>query len=339
MIKKTLLIFPIVLFSLLFLFGCNKDNDIVLTVKDYFPIRENVHYMYEGYGNEYASYDIYIDYASEDRVQQRVNNGGTEVCEVIEIKDGKMTMVFSGGEIYYRENFLDKTEKEDILLMEPLTVGTTWELDNSRVSTITNVEVNIETPAGNYQAIEVTTEGPDYNTVDYYAKDVGLVKSVFIVGQDEITSTLSKIEENVPFVQQVNFYYPNIDDEKYYYVTKDVTFMTNDITREILAAEYKEVLSGNMAKVFSANTQINSLYLGQDGIVYIDLNKAFVTDMNAGSMFEQMILQSVANTFGAYYNAQKVILTIEGQLYESGHIMFKKGQALDVKIDDAIPSS
>ena len=40
--------------------------------------------------------------------------------------------------------------------------------------------------------------------------------------------------------------------------------------------------------VFSENTRINSLYLNRDGMVYIDLNRAFVDDMNAGSGVEAL---------------------------------------------------
>ncbi|MPN45292.1 hypothetical protein SDC9_192859 [bioreactor metagenome] len=160
-----------------------------------------------------------------------------------------------------------------------------------------------------------------------------MVKSVFRSGEDEITSSLSKIEDHVPLIQKINFYFPNIDDEKFYEQSREVSFHTNDVTREILTEAYKTPLD-NTGKVFSENTQINSLYLNNDGMVYIDLNKAFLTEMNAGSTYEGMILQSIANTFGQYYNAGKVILTIDGQLYESGHFAFKKGEALQVNYDN-----
>lgn len=57
-------------------------------IADFFPIRENTKYVYEGAGNEFAGYDVYIDYASGDKVQQRIENGGTVMARVYEIKDG-----------------------------------------------------------------------------------------------------------------------------------------------------------------------------------------------------------------------------------------------------------
>ena len=184
-----------------------------LKLTDYYPIKENTKYVYEGTGNEYASYDTYIDYTSENKFQQRVNNGGTVMANVFQLKDGKLTKLYSRGEAYYRENLLkQESNSDEVLLMEPLQKGTTWTLSDSRVRTITNTAVDITTPTGNYKAIEVTTEGANDKTMDYYAKNVGLVKSVFVSEGNEVTSTLSKVEENVPLVQNVHYYYPNIDD-------------------------------------------------------------------------------------------------------------------------------
>lgn len=341
---------------LIFSFGCTKQIDNLnsnnnsnnvknvseeptpqtLSIKDYFPIKENTKYVYQGIGNEYASYDVYIDYTSENKVQQRVNNGGTVSVKVIEIKDGKITRLLSKGEAYYRENLLEVKGDEEILLMEPLVKGTSWKLKNSSVRTITDISKDVTTPSGNYKAIEVTTENGSDKTIDYYAKDVGLVKSVFTSGGSEITSSLSKIEENVPLIQKISFFYPNVTDDKIYYKDKDISFKTNDITRQVIAANYKESVDKKLGVVFSQNTKINSLYLNKDGMVYIDLNKAFITDMNAGSGYESMILQSIANTFGKYYNSEKVILTVDNNLYESGHIIMEKGQYIKVNYKDAI---
>lgn len=341
-------VLPILLLcALLLLPGCGQDegngNDVPdpqpqLSVEDLFPIKENVKYDYEGEGNEYAFYNVHIDYTSDNRVQQRVNNGGTETVKVIEVKDGKVTEVFSKGEVYYRENHLEKDDQEVILLQEPIKKGTTWTLEDSSTKTITEVNVDISVPAGSYKAVEVTTEGTHSTIVDYYVPDVGLVKSVWVnkEGGGEVSSSLRAIDENAVLVQNVAFYYPNIEDNQYYYKTKQIKFKTNDITRNILANAYKEPVGEVLGRVFSSGTNISSLYLNQDNRVYIDLNQAFLTEMNAGSLYESMILQSIANTFGSYYGVQETILTIDDQLYESGHIAFEKGEAMPVEVEGAV---
>ncbi len=223
-------------------------------------------------------------------------------------------------------------------MQEPIKKGTTWTLEDSSKRTITELDVDVSVPAGNYKAVEVTTEGLHSTTVDYYAPDVGLVKSVWInkEGGEEVSSSLRAIEENAVLVQNVDFFYPNIDDNQYYYKTKQLKFKTNDITRNILANAYNEPVGVTLGRVFTPGTKINSLYLNQDNRVYIDLNQAFLTEMNAGSLYESMLLQSLANTFGRYYGVQEVILTIDNQLYESGHIAFEKGEAMQVNDEGAV---
>lgn len=310
------------------------------TVKDYFPILENVRYRYEGAGNEYASYDMYIDYTSDTKVQQRVNNGGTETVRVISVGNGKVTRVFSQSEVYYRENFLGKTSgAQDVLLKEPIQTGTSWKLGDGSARSITGVSVPVSTPSGRYSAVSVTTKKGSDTTVDYYAKNIGLVKTVTTGTNDTISSSLSEIRKNVPLIQTVRFFYPNINDDKLYYKDRKISFWTNNITRKVLETAYKTPISGQPGKVFSTNTRINSLYLNRDGKVYIDLNRSFLTEMNAGAGYESMILQCVANTFGFYYDKTKVLLTIDNGLYESGHIKLEKGEFLSVKTAGAVAIS
>lgn len=320
----------------------NKEEDKepktnIETIKDFYLMRKNTRYIYEGVGNEFASYDVYNDYISGEKVQQRINNPGTTMANVLELKSGKLTKIYSRGEAYYRENLLKVTGAEkEVILKEPLKKGTTWTLKDGRARTITNTAVDVTTPTGNYKAVEVTTVGTNDKTIDYYAKNVGLVKSVFVSGETEISSTLTKIEENVPLIQNINFFYPNINDGKLYYKRKAISFYTNEITRKVLAKAYKEQINNQLGVVFSKNTEINSLYLNQDGSVYIDLNQAFINEMTAGAAYEQMILQSVVNTVGQYYQAEKVYLTIDNKPYESGHIKMKKGEYFKVQIQDSI---
>lgn len=356
--KKIIVLLDIVL-TLAFFIGCGIKNSNIgdtptpsntatpintstpaseaLQIQEYFPINENTRYVYEGKGNEYASYDVYIDYISENKIQQRVNNGGTVMANVVELKAGKLTMLSSREEAYYRENLLEiKGDEEEILLMEPLVKGTSWTLKDSRVRTITSLSVDITTPKGSYKAIEVTTQGQNDETIDYYAKNVGLVKSVFTSGETEVTSSLSKIEEDVSLLQKINFYYPNINDEKIYFESKKISFKTNDVTNQVLEEAYKSITNNAIGGVFTTNTKINSLYLNKDKIVYINLNSTFLTEMNAGASYEQMILQSIANTFGQYYNAEKVMLTIDNKPYESGHINMGIGESLIVNTENTV---
>ena len=301
-------------------------------LREYLPIKNNVRFVFEGQGNEFASYNVIHPYTAENRVQQRVNNGGTVLARVIALTDSRMERVYSEGETYTRENFLDKTQgPSEILLQEPLAPGNTWTLSDGSKRTIESTSALLKTPYGSYVCILVRTDHEFGTSLDYYTKDIGLVKSIYQTGGEEISSTLKEIEVNLPQKEQVRFYYPNINDGKYYGVDQEISFMTNDVTGDRLAAAYKG-LPGNLpsgtGKVFSDNTRINRLALNGAGQVELDLNTAFVTEMNAGAQYEAMILKSVAKTFGGYYNTSEVILTIDGKTYSSGHIEMQEGEPL-----------
>ena len=344
--------------SLLIMFvvlnGCANKNDMkspidddpksvktgeLLTIHDYFAYKENTNYVYEGEGIEYASYNVMVDYISGDRVQIRSNNGGTEMVRVLENKEGELKLLLSREESYYRENLTQSpSNKAEIILKEPLEIGTSWFLTDGRNRSITNVEFDVITPLNTYKTLEVTTKDKHSKTQDYYAPNIGLVKSVFTSEGFVVSSSLSKIESNVPLTQTVKFFYPNVNDYKLYSLNKALTFKTNDLTKVVFEKAFKELpmKDDNILKVLGPNVHIKSLYLNKDNMVYVDFTKELVSEMNAGAGYEGMILQSITNTFGNYYGVDKVYLTIEGSPYESGHYIMKKGEFFIVDLNNIV---
>lgn len=312
-----------------------------LTVMDYFPLAADTEYVYEGQGNEFAAYNQVTDFldAQNNRIQTRTNNGGTETVRVIEIKDGKVTVIKALNECYYRENLLTAAvagDDAEVLLMEPLVQGTQWTLPDGRKRSITAVDVTVDTLSGSYQAIEVTTESTDSISKDYYAPQVGLVKSVFGSGDMEVSSILKEIKTDTPFTQMISIFYPDAD-EKIYVEQLPLEFRTNDDTKQILqAAICNEASKDSYLPLASINTKINSLYLGEDNIVHIDFSKELVSDMNAGAGYEALILQSITDTLGNYYGVSEVLITMEGKPYESGHILMKEGETFKVDYNNVV---
>jgi spore germination protein GerM len=220
--------------------------------------------------------------------------------------------------------------------MEPLVKGTEWKLPDGRKRYISGTEVTVDTPSGKYSTIEVTTEEDGGKSLDYYAPEVGLVKSVYISGDMEVTSTLSKINTNTPFTQEISIFYPD-SDEKIYVEPLTLTFRTGDDTRLILEeALHQEAAKESYLPLASSNTSINELYLDKDNIVHVDFSTDLVKDMNAGAGYETLILQSITNTLGSYYGVDQVIITMDGKPYESGHILMKEGETLKVDMDKVI---
>ncbi|NLP33734.1 MAG: GerMN domain-containing protein [Clostridiales bacterium] len=320
--------------------AAEESNDNTNTIKDYFPPLKDTTYIYEGVGMEYASFTVFMDYFDEEdnRYQTRTDNGGTVTVKVLEINDGKLSVIKSIGEAYYRDNILDtKPEKHvDVLLKEPLVKGTNWTTPDGSERYISNTNVKVESDLGTYDTIEVTTKREDSTTKEYYAKGVGMVKSVFKSDDYEVSSTLSAIKKETPRTQIIEVFYPG-KDEKIHVEQISVNFHTNDITRIVLEKAVKEeVLDDNYLPLISSNTKINSLYLGKDNIVYVDFSKEFIEEMNAGSGYEVLILQSIVNTLGNYYGVEKVYITVDEKVYESGHILLKQGETLEVNMEAVV---
>jgi len=316
----------------------NTDNksdsnslDSPYNIKDYYPMKANTQYIYEGTGNEFASYSLWTDYIKDNKVQLRMENGGTVTSKVIENSNNELKLVFEKEETYYREDFTNKTpNKEEILLKEPLVKGTQWTLPNDEIRTISNVNIEITTPSGSYKALEVTTKGKDSERIDYYVLNVGLVKSVFKSNGTEVVSSLKEIRNNEALKNEITFYYPDSKNDKLSSIKKTLTFKTNDITKMAIEKEFKKVTNDEQLKLLGPNVKINSLYLNKDGMVYVDFTKNFVSEMNVGASFELMILQAITNTLGQYYGVNKVYITLDGKPYSSGHISMKKGEAFTV---------
>ncbi len=313
-----------------------------LTLEDYFPLVGDTEYIYEGAGNEYASYRRYIDYMDLEnkKLQTRTNNGGTETVRVIQIKDGVLSVNHLEHESYLRASYMDKEPgtDEEVLLMEPLTEGTKWQLSDRRWRSITAEKAPVTTPYGSFDALEVTTEGEDNTTKDYYAPGIGLVLSIFRSEGLEVSSTLSEVKRDASLRQPLTLYYPDVD-EKIYTNQSELTLTTGEEVQSALEkAMMTEPPKDTYLPLISANTKINSLELLEDGLVHVDFSREFVTDMNAGAGYELLILQSVTNTIGSYFGATKVLITLEGKPYESGHVLMDKGETLDVRMDNVVSS-
>ena len=311
-------------------------------VSDYFPFAGDVHMTYSGTGNEYAAYETFVDYIKDNKMQLRKNNGGTEAVTVYTVKDGALVSTYARGGVEYKFDYTSIPAKEDILLKEPLEAGTSWTSADGATRSITAVGKQIATPAGTFDSIEVTTKGENFSIKDYYAKGIGLIKTEYNSSDGTMTvvSELEKVEKDVPFKRVVRFYYPQFDKDRIVYVEREVEIRTNEDIRNIFRNELKTVPESNgLSKTLTENTEILGILLDDEkDTVTVDLSSDFVKEMNAGVAFEGMLLDSVVNTFGNYYMKSKVIITIDGKPYESGHVLMKPGEAFDVKTDGVQPA-
>lgn len=357
---KPYLILAIVLslFITTILAGCNKTNNTngnstnstnntngagnnkTYTISDYYPFVANLKTAYAGTGNEFASKTEYVDYIKGDKIQIRSDNGGTVSAKVLQNKNGELTVLNSEGEKYFKQDITSLTaNKNEVLLKEPLAKGTNWVLADGSKRSITGVNVDVSTPLGSYKALEVTTEGSNYQNKDYYVLNMGLVKTVYISGGSEISSSLKEYTKDNPLVQNVRFYNFKVTTTDIQVVYKEIpiNLKTNDEIKDVFQSYFRQPLVSGTVALMSNNTVINSVGLNtSDGKVYVDFSQQFVTEMNAGTTKETGVLRGVTDTLGYYYGVDKVIITIEGQPYSSGHILMNKGEAFKTNYNGAV---
>ncbi|WP_368646083.1 GerMN domain-containing protein [Alkalibacterium putridalgicola] len=304
----------------------------------WFPKFEDTLLDYEGEGNEFAPFTRYPQFVKDDSVQMVESTGGTDVVTIYEYSDEEVREVFVRPETYFREDFADtglESEQDDfeIILQKPLEEGHSWESPTGSTSEITGVAVEKDLSFGKVTALEVTrTSENGSETVEYYAEDIGLVERIFKTeeGENNVISTLDTRSENTPEEIPLTVY--SVDDQAMGLDRTSVTMAlyTNEPARLAMA----EILRGQApdtetAQIIAESTDINFMYLRQDGVVHVDFSTD-LADMNAGSGVESMILQGIVNTIGGYYNVEEVLITLDNEPYESGHIALDEGETLSV---------
>ena len=91
---------------------------------------------------------------------------------------------------------------------------------------------------------------------------------------------------------------------------------TNRISSDVVLDELKNY------KVLPADVSINNFKI-EDGLITIDFNQAFSDIVcSMGTSGESMIVGSVVNTFLNAFQAETVYITVDGDILESGHVIY-----------------
>lgn len=312
------------------------DLDLELSIADYFPYLHNTRLEYEGIGNEFAGKSVYFEYIDGNRAQIKEKNPGTNMVRIIEYKDGAITEIYSEGEFYHIENFLNnKANSQEILLKEPLEVGTNWLSSNGYKKEITSIDRQIETPYGVLQALEVTTEYDNGRLEKtYYSQGIGFVASIYIDGDFRV-ETLLKDKSYGPIEEEILLFYPLYNGEGTRFINDRISFKTNDKVEKLLEEKFKFPPKEDLLPTIALDTVINRIYLDKNTwIANVDFSKELLTDINAGSSYEYEILRSIVNTIGKFYDADKVYITVDKKPYESGHFALLEGEAFKISTDN-----
>ncbi|SNS29633.1 Sporulation and spore germination [Anaerovirgula multivorans] len=343
----------ILLFALSFFVACRAESpspetppvddhdEPAVTIEDFYPFLADTYLTYEGIGMEFAERETYFDFIHDGRTQIRNHSTGTTVVQILEYQEAALKLFLSREEAYYLSDYTNTefVEEGEILLIEPIEVGTNWELSDGRTREITGINVAIETPSGNYEALEVTTEGPETGqTKTYYVEGLGMVLTIFQAEDDEVITTLANIEEETDVTYILRCYYPDLENEQVVYKDFDIPFHTNDEIEPTYTEYLQRSTNESISSVFSENVTLQSFsYNPEEELVVVDLSKNFLAELNLGAGYESLVIQSIVNTVGFNFGVEKVVITLDGALYESGHFQLVEGDYFQVHYENVVP--
>ncbi|WP_366924904.1 hypothetical protein MFMK1_001567 [Metallumcola ferriviriculae] len=165
----------------------------VINLEDYFPLKKGSKWVYQGTGNEYASFSREVLFTKGSLAQALEINGGADVTKIYQVANDAVIEIFKQEEPSEPVNRLnEKINEQRIILKSPLSIGTKWNDGNSQLEII-DTAATIETPAGTFiNCIKVkSTSSVDSSVMyQYYAKGIGMVEQDFVVGGEKISSSL-----------------------------------------------------------------------------------------------------------------------------------------------------
>lgn len=133
----------------------------------------------------------------------------------------------------------------------------------------------------------------------------------------KVSSSSSNKDSTKPNNIIATIYTSDIESENL--IDKKVTL--KELTAEAIFEELKN------CDVITKNTKLNEFKTSKNSknecIGVINFSKEFY-DFNLGSSFEVMMLDSIAKTYIENFNLDKLKILIDGEEYESGHILFEK---------------
>lgn len=329
----------------------------VLTPLDFTPPTDNLVYVYVDFDDENKvkvkeNKKEMIIFKHENAFQKKVIDEQSEYDEIYVLDEEQYTNI-GKSTLNIRENMIATNNNQSIdfiensisnnnefvqdsgyvMLKAPIELNNSWQYNNTAVSEITNLNVNIELPFGNFSAVEVETnfENGAYKK-DYFVKGIGLVKSV---NSDPI------LGDSVVILESMDEGYLTSKAKLFNYnLATDVTEITYEDIKIEYDVDYKSILE-NLLKTAKndeyvpllteeSNATINFVVVERIlNMATVDFSNNFLEKLNAGGSIENTIITNIANTAGNFYSVDNVKMLINGETYTDGHISFDEPFQVD----------
>lgn len=157
--------------------SCDKEENYD-SVEDYMPSKKMIKTFYDEAEemNRVHRYDLYLG----NKIQVKYKDKYTKTVIIYLLDENKLSLgaYFDiDGEFQY--DYITTTGEyvNEPELIGPIKVGTMFKSEGANAE-ITRTDVEVTTPAGVFNTFEVTYRYPNKVYRDYYAKDIGVVRTV-----------------------------------------------------------------------------------------------------------------------------------------------------------------
>ena len=208
-IKKASKYFLLLLLLIIGLTACNQvdtsgseEGQGTPNLKAYFPMYQGMEYSYAGEGIEFAPFTRKIMFVEDKYLQFTDDNGGTVVVKIYKVSDQEINEIYEEAEFYEDDNLIPDVikdeEKKKIILKAPLEVGNSWN-NNGEKREIVAVNQKVKVPAGTFYhvvRVKITYQDNDNTRYNYFAPNIGLIKTEYFGEGFKIKSELKSFSLN-----------------------------------------------------------------------------------------------------------------------------------------------
>ena len=276
---------------------------------------------------------IFHAYIRENRVQRMIHASDfPPSIEIIEVGDEQVRLIFGDPHHYNIEDMTQVAPMLDfVILQAPIEVGTGWS-NGGETSSITAVDVPVETPLGVFEAVQVTTVTTrGFEERYYYAEGIGLVKSVHPNDLGTFVVTLSEIVTDTAASHPLAVLFPNIEENTIEVEPRSLSVPTNGDFVPLLAQELAAPASDGVLPLLPDAAILNSIEVFRaENMAHVDVSSGLRDWQNIGDGTIGAVFMALTNTIGLFTEVAHVYYTMDGAPFEWGPIQLATGEAVRV---------
>jgi len=326
-----LLVLTLSLCGLLAACGDKGTGQVSFTVAELTPILANTIYEYTEAEERLDGWSYFWETTDGPYYQRRVADSiGPRWVELYLLTDEDFALVYGNEVPYtlYHQYFANEPPNMgSMILRGTIELGAewlfaAWESGDYDTAEVTAVGLNVKTPFATFRdAVEITINYYTGETAkQYYAKDYGLVRTVFYNEDGEVASefVLANIIENTVFKTEAPFFFPDENGELDFEVVT-IEYTTHANFNEIFLNTAREFYSNKFGIEINGDLQINSVRFNRDPdelTVNIDFSAELTDELKKAGERVDEFLTAVKFTVSNFYRAfHDVVITVDGEAF------------------------